>query len=413
MEEKVLVVNAGSSSLKFTLYAMPEEKEIVNGLIERIGDNDSSYTLKFYGKKIENKRDIKNHIIAAHIMLKELIQNKFINNINEIKCVGHRILHGGEKYFDSVRIDNEVIEDIKDLTKLGPLHHPGELDGIKALMEVLPNVVQVAVFDTSFHQTMTKENFMYAVPYSWYIENGVRKYGFHGTSHKYITEYMKKELNNEFVNLIICHIGSGASICCIKDGKSYDTSMGLTPLDGLMMGTRSGSIDASILEYMVKEKNISVEEVIRILNNQSGLKGICGKNDFRDVCDLANQGDEKAILAINMFKNSIEKYIGQYFIELKGDVDAIVFTAGIGENMSLLREEIINDLSKPLNIKLNKENNDNIAKFKQYQTGIITTDDSNVRVYVVPTNEESMILKDAYNIYKNNNNYSKIKRRNK
>ena len=402
MSEKYLIINAGSSSLKFSLYEMPENNEIVNGYVEKIGAQDSFYTLKYNGKKLEKAKVIANHTQAVETMLSELLINNFISDISEIKGIGHRVLHGGEKYSDSVIIDDEVIESIVNLTKLGPLHHPGNLAGILAMQKALPEVPQVAVFDTAFHQTINEENYMYPVPYSWYEENGVRKYGFHGTSHKYITETMQDYLNKEDVNLIICHIGSGASMSVIKDGKSCDTTMGLTPLDGLMMGTRSGAIDPSIIEYICKERNLTVSEVTDILNKQSGLKGMSGVNDFRDVTSLALQGDKKAILALKLFEKSIVKYIAQYYFELDGKVDAIVFTAGVGENMSQFRENIVNRIAKPMNIEINKEANDNIAKFKKYQSGVITTEDSKVKVMVIPTNEEYMILKDTYRLSKEN-----------
>lgn len=412
MSEKYLIINAGSSSLKFSLYEMPEGKEIVNGYVEKIGNQDSFYTLKYDDKKIEKSKIINNHTEAVETMLNELLINNFISDVSEIKGVGHRVLHGGEKYSDSVIITNEVIEDIANLTKLGPLHHPGNLAGILGIEKAMPQVPQVAVFDTAFHQTIPEENYIYPIPYSWYEENGVRKYGFHGTSHKYITEEMQKYLNKKDVNLIICHIGSGASMTCIKDGKSYNTTMGLTPLAGLMMGTRSGSIDPSIIEYICKERNLSVEEVTNILNKESGLKGVCGKNDFRDVTSLAENKDHKAQLAVKLFEKSIAKYIGQYYFELEGTVDAIVFTAGVGENMSLFRENVINYISKPMEIEINKEFNDNIAKFKKYQSGVISTKDSKIKVIVLPTNEEYMILKDTIRLtkkQKENNNIKVLK----
>ena len=400
MSEKFLIINAGSSSLKFSLYNMPETIEIVNGYIEKIGNQDSFYTLKYEGKKIEKKKVILNHTDAVETMLEELLDNNFIQDVSDIKGIGHRVLHGGEYYSESVLIDDNVLENIKSLTKLGPLHHPGEIAGIESMKSVMPDVPQVAVFDTAFHQTMPKENYMYAVPYDWYEENGVRKYGFHGTSHKYITETMQKQLGKEDVNLIICHVGSGASMCCVKNGKCFNTTMGLTPLDGLVMGTRCGTIDSSIIEYICKERNMSVEDVNTVLNKQSGLLGIAGKNDFRDLEELANNGDEKAKLAIKMLQNSITKFIAQYYVELNGMVDAIVFTAGIGENGISLRANIVNSLSNALNIKLDENSNNNIAKFKERQSGVISTPDSKINVVVIPTNEEYMILKDTYEISK-------------
>ena len=408
MDKKILIINAGSSSLKFSLYDMPEAKEIVNGYVEKIGNQDSFYTLKFNGKNVKKEKVIMNHTEAVQIMIQELLENKFINDISDIKGIGHRVLHGGEFYSESVEIDDDVLNNIKALTKLGPLHHPGEIAGIESMKNVMPDVPQVAVFDTAFHQTMPKENYMYAVPYNWYEENGVRKYGFHGTSHKYITETMKDYFNKDDVNLVICHIGSGASISCIKDGKCYDTTMGLTPLDGLIMGTRSGNIDSSIIEYICKERNLSVEEVTNMLNKKSGLIGISGKNDFRDLENLANNGDEKAKLALKMFKNSIIKFIAQYYFELEGNIDALVFTAGIGENAINLRKDIVNSISEPMNIKLSSESNDNIARFKEQQSGVISTEDSKFKVMVVPTNEEYMILKDTYDVINKKNENNKV-----
>lgn len=412
MKEKILIINAGSSSLKLALYEMPEGIEQFNAYVEKIGQKDSFYTFKCNGESKKQEKPITNHTEAVVVMIEELLNNHIITDINEISGIGHRVVHGGEKYNQSVVITEEVIEDIKEFTKFAPLHHPGNLAGIESMQKVIPNALQVAVFDTAFHQTMPKENYMYAVPYEWYTENGVRKYGFHGTSHKYITETMQKYYNKEEANLIICHIGSGASISCIKDGKCYNTSMGLTPLDGLIMGTRSGAIDSSIIEYISKEKNLTVEEVTTILNKKSGLLGISGKNDFRDLEQLANEGNEQAKLAIAMFKQSIINYIAQYYFQLKGQVDALVFTAGIGENAITLREDIVNDLAESMHIELNPEANNKIAKFKGNPSGIISTENSNIDIMVVPTNEEYMILKDTYGLSNQvkNQGYPRVRR---
>ena len=399
MEKLYLVLNGGSSSLKFSLYEMPSEKMIINGLIEKIGAKDSSYTLKYDGNKESKDEFVDNHESAVQLMFNILKNKGYIKSIFDISGIGHRVLHGGEKYSDSVLITDEVIKDIESLTKLGPLHHPKELAGIKAI-KGMSNIGQVAVFDTAFHQTMPKENYMYGVPYEWYNCNGVRKYGFHGTSYKYITNEMKKKLNKEDVNLIICHLGSGASIACIKGGQCFDTSMGLTPLDGLLMGTRSGSIDPSILNYISKERNITIEEITEILNKKSGFIGLSGVNDQRDLECLALSGNENAILTISMFIKSIMKYISEYYFELDGNIDALVFTAGIGENSLYIRECIVNRLSKTLNIKLNKSKNDSIARFKENKEGIITTEESDFPIYVVPTDEEKMIVEDTYRIIK-------------
>jgi len=412
MSEKYLIINAGSSSLKFSLYKLPEKSEIVNGYIERIGKKDSFYTLKENGVKTKKEKLIMDHNEAVVIMLKELLNNKYIEDINEIKGIGHRILHGGEFYNKSVIIDENVLNNIKSLIKFGPLHLPGEIAGIESMKNVMQNVPQVATFDTAFHQTMPIENYLYALPYNWYEENGVRKYGFHGISHKYITETMKKYFGKNNINLIICHIGSGVSMCCVKEGKSYNTTMGLTPLDGNIMGTRCGNIDSSILNHISKDKHLSIDEITSILNNKSGLLGICGKNDFRDVENLAKKGDEKAILAIKMLRNSISKYIAQYYVELNGKVDAIVFTAGIGENSISLREEIVNSISSALNIELDKKANSSIASFKEKQSGIISTPESKTPVFVVPTNEEIIILNDINELI-NKENIKTLKLNNK
>ena len=394
---KFLCVNAGSSSLKFQLFEMPEEKVIISGYIEKIGLEDSFWNTKVNGEKIKGAKYLKNHDEAVEVLLSELIKHKAVESLDEIKGVGHRVLHGGEKYSDSVLITDEVIESIKELTKLGPLHHPGNLAGIQALKAVLPEVPMVAVYDTAFHQTMPEKNYMYPVPYEWYVKYGVRKYGFHGTSHKYITTVMKEKLGKEDVNLIICHIGSGASIAAVKDGKGYDTTMGLTPLDGLMMGTRSGAIDPSILEYVCKESEMTVAEITNALNKKSGLAGVCGLSDCRDVETAAANGDEKAQLALEMYHDRVAKYIAEYFIELGGKVDAIVFTAGVGENGYEAREAILNKVA-PLGITVDTEKNASIAGFKDVHEGVISGKDSKIEVWVMPTNEELMIIKDTYAI---------------
>lgn len=396
---KLLCVNAGSSSLKFQLFEMPEEKVIISGYIEKIGLEDSFWTTKINGEKIKGAKYLKNHTEAVQVLIDELLTHKAVESLDEIKGVGHRVLHGGEKYSDSVLINEEVVQSIRDLTKLGPLHHPGNLAGIEAMQAALPEVPMVAVYDTAFHQTMPKENYLFPVPMEWYTEYGVRKYGFHGTSHKYITTKMKEKLGKEDVNLIICHIGSGASISAVKEGKCYDTTMGLTPLDGLMMGTRSGAIDPSIIEYVCGETGRTVAEVTNDLNKRSGLLGVAGYSDSRDVENAAAEGNENAALAITMYNNRIAKYIAEYYIELEGKVDAIVFTAGVGENGREARADILGRLL-PLGIKVDAEVNDTIASYKDKSEGIISAEDSSVAVWVVPTNEELMIIKDTYDLVK-------------
>ena len=394
---KYLCVNAGSSSLKFQLFEMPEEKVIISGYIEKIGLKDSFWNTKINGEKIRGEKYLKDHTEAVEVLIDELLKHKAVSSLEEIKGVGHRVLHGGEKYSDSVIITDEVIEDIKELTKLGPLHHPGNLAGIEAMKKALPNVPMVAVYDTAFHQTMPRENYLYPVPYEWYTNYSVRKYGFHGTSHKFITLQMKEKLKKDNINLIICHIGSGASISAIKDGKCFDTTMGITPLDGLMMGTRSGAIDASILEYVCKESGMDISEVTNELNKKSGLLGISGFSDSRDVEQAAGSGDEMAKLAIEMYNQRVAKYIADYYIELEGKVDAIVFTAGVGENGCAFRSDIIRRL-KPLGLEIDEKENEKVASFKEIHEGVISSKDSSVKIYVVPTNEELMIVRDTYNL---------------
>ena len=396
---KLLCVNAGSSSLKFQLFEMPEEKVIISGYIEKIGFEDSFWNTKFNGEKIKGEEYLKNHTEAVEVMLDEILKYKAVESLDEIKGVGHRVLHGGEKYSDSVLIDDQVVEDIKELTKLGPLHHPGNLAGIEAMRKALPGVPNVAVFDTAFHQTMPQVNYMYPVPYEWYEKYGVRKYGFHGTSHKYITETMKRMLGKDNVNLIICHVGSGASISCIKDGKCYDTTMGLTPLDGLMMGTRCGSIDPSIIEYICKETGKDVSEITNDLNKKSGLLGICGYDDNRDVEKAIAAGDKRAKLALDMYVDIIDRFIAEYYIELDAKVDAIVMTAGVLENGAETRKAILEKL-KPFGIEVDDEVNNKIAGFKEIHEGLITTKNSKIPVYVIPTNEEIMIIRDTYKFIK-------------
>ena len=396
---KILSVNCGSSSLKFQMYEMPEEKVLISGYVEKIGQPDCFWNVKVNGEKIKSARPLANHTEAVDVLIEELFKHNIVKSLDEIERIGHRVLHGGEFFKESAVVTDEVIEKIKSLIPLGPLHLPGNLAGIEAFRKVLPNVPMVAVFDTAFHQTMPKRNYIYPVPLSWYEKYGVRKYGFHGTSHKYITEVMKQELGKEDVNLIVCHIGSGASIAAIKDGKCYNTTMGITPLDGLMMGTRSGAIDPSILEYVCKEANMSVEGVTNVLNKQSGFLGVAGQADCRDVEALVAEGNENAKLAYDMYCDRIAKYIAEYYLELNGKVDSIVFTAGVGENGSGVRKEVLDRLN-PIGIFVDEEVNDKIASFKDIHKGVISTKDSKVEVRVLPTDEEIMIVRDTYNLTK-------------
>lgn len=397
---KILSVNAGSSSLKFTLFLMPEGKELIGGYFEKIGLEDSFYSIKINGEKTKKVVSVKNHDDAVKILVNELIDNNVISSLAELDGIGHRLVHGGEKYTDSVVIDDQVINTVTDLIPLAPLHNPANLIGVKAFMEALPNTPNVGVFDTAFHQTMKKEQYLYSVPYSWYTDYKVRKYGFHGTSHKFITRTMKEKLGKDNVNLIICHVGSGGSLCAVKDGKSFDTTMGFTPNAGIMMGTRSGDIDYSLIPYVVNESGMNLKEVDNVLNKQSGLLGISGvSSDHRDIESAIEEGNELAVLSNEMYVNRIANYIAEYYVELCGNVDALVFTAGLGENAIGFRRDVMNRLGC-LGIKLDDSVNNTIAGFKDVHEGIISTDDSKVPVYVVPTNEELMIATDTYELIK-------------
>ena len=386
---KVLSVNAGSSSLKFTLFEMNDESIIVSGVFERIGLDNSFYRIKLNGEQIKEEVELPTHTEAVNVLLNKLIDLNIIKSYDEIKGVGHRILHGGEKYSESVIINDDVIESIKELTPLGPLHHPGEIAGIMALKEVLPEVPMVAVYDTAFHQTMDEEAYLYPVPYSWYTDYKVRKYGFHGTSHKYIAETVKKILNKDNFKLISCHIGSGGSICAIKDGKCVDTSMGFTPLAGIMMGTRSGDIDPSIIPFVMEKEGKNASEIVEDLNKKSGVLGLSELcSDMRDLVSACDEGNKQAIIAKNKYIRRVVDYIAQYYV-LLGGCDIIVFTAGVGENNVAIRREICEKLSC-LGVKIDLDLN-NIRG----EEAKISTDDSSVLVYTIPTNEELMIARDT------------------
>ena len=392
---KILSVNAGSSSLKFTAYEMPEEEVLISGYFEKIGLEDSFYTLKLNGEKIKKVEKIATHQEAVDKVIEELLAYHIIEDLNEIKGVGHRVVHGGDKYASSVVVTEDVLKAIDEISPLAPLHNPANLVGIRACMESFKDAVHVAIFDTAFHQTIPAINYLYPVPYSWYTDYQVRKYGFHGTSHKYITNYMQKLLGKEGVNLIVCHIGSGGSVTAVKDGKSFDTSMGFSPNAGIMMGTRCGDIDYSLAFYMM-DKGMSKEEVDTALNKKSGLLGISvDYSDHRDVEDAMNAGNEKARLANDMYIQKIVNYIAQYFVKLEGKVDALVFTAGLGENAREFRETIIRKLAC-LGFVIDEEENMSIASYKEKHEGKISKEDSVCPIYVIPTDEEVMIARDAY-----------------
>ena len=388
---KILTVNAGSSSLKFTLFEMPEEKAIASGLFEKIGLNGSSYTIKYNGEKITKEYDLKDHSVAVKKLMDELIALGIIYSLDEIEGVGHRILHGAQEFSEPTVLNMDVVQAISKYNELGPLHNPANLMGATSFIEALPNVINVGVFDTAFHQTMDEEEFLYPVPYEWYQDYGIRKYGFHGTSHKYIWKFMSEVLGSS-AKIISCHIGNGGSLCAIRGGKVVDTTMGFTPLAGIMMGSRSGDIDPSIIPFIMKKLNKSADEIITMLNKNSGLLGVSGvSSDSRDVEAGANEGNERCALAERMYAQKIANFIAMYNNLLDG-ADAIVFTAGVGENSITMRKMIIERIHS-LGVATNDELNNVRGEFKK-----ISTDESRIALYVVPTNEELMIATDTYNI---------------
>lgn len=389
---KILSVNAGSSSLKFQMYEMPEEKVLISGVFERIGIENSFYTIKLNGEKIKKEAVLNNHTDAVKILTNELLENNIVSDLSEIKAIGHRMVHGGEKYASSVLLTDDVITAVEELSDLAPLHNPANLVGVRAFKEVIPSAVAVGVFDTAFHQTMKEENFLYPVPYEWYKEYGVRKYGFHGTSHKYVSEKMASILGKEETKIITCHIGNGGSLAAVKNGKCIDTSMGFTPNAGIIMGSRSGDIDASLIPFVMKKTGMNISEIDNALNKKSGLLGISGvSSDSRDIEDGIKSGNDRCKLAQEMYVNKIVKYIAEYYVEL-GGADAIVFTAGVGENSITTRKQIIDKLAC-LGIKLDEQRNNVRA-----EVALISTDDSSVKVYVIPTDEEVMIARDTYKL---------------
>lgn len=389
---KIMSINAGSSSLKFSLFDMATEEVLISGLFERIGIEGSGYTLKYKGDKIKVATELPDHSVAVKILLEKLMELQVISTLEEIEGVGHRIVHGGDKYTKSVMVTDEVIDDIIRFSDFAPLHNPAHAICIKAFKEVLPKTPMVVVFDTAFHQTIEKARYLYPVPYHWYEEYHVRKYGAHGTSHRYIATKLAEELKNENLNIISCHLGNGGSITAISNGKCVDTSMGFTPHAGIMMGTRSGDIDVSIVPYVMEKEGKSASEIMNDLNKKSGFLGVSEfSSDSRDIEEGIKQGNEKCILAEEMFVNSVVKYIAQYYV-LLGHVDAICFTAGIGENSVDTRLQIIEKLA-PLGIKIDVEKNNIRGKFAK-----INSDDSAVEIYVIPTNEELMIAKDTMDI---------------
>jgi acetate kinase len=388
---KVIAINAGSSSLKFQLFEMPAEEVITKGLIERIGLNDSIFTITVKGEKVQETLDIPDHEVAVKMLLDKLTTLGIIKSLDEIEGVGHRVVHGGEEFNDSVPITDEVLKKIEDLSELAPLHNPANATGIKAFQRVLPNVPAIAVFDTAFHQTMPASSYLYSLPYEYYKNYGIRKYGFHGTSHKYVSKRAAELLGRplEQIRLISCHLGNGASIAAIQGGKSIDTSMGFTPLAGVTMGTRSGNIDPALIPFIMEKTGKTADEVLEVLNKKSGMLAVSGfSSDLRDIEIQAKQGNERAQLALDVFSNRIHKYIGSYAARMNG-VDAIIFTAGIGENSDTIRASVLKGLEFMgiyWDPALNKVRG---------EEAFVNYPHSPVKVIVIPTDEEVMIARDV------------------
>ena len=392
---KLLSVNAGSSTLKFRLYEMPEEKLLMKGQYERIGLEGSCFNLKVNGEKISSLVELKDHKDAVKLLLEHLLEYKVVSSLDEIEAVGHRVVHGGNKYSKSTAINDRVLLEVEAISPLAPLHNPAALKGIRAFMEAIPNALNVACFDTAFHQTMDEATYLYPVPYEWYVKYDVRKYGFHGLSHKFITEQMTDTLAKK-PNLIICHIGSGCSITAVKEGKSIDTSMGFTPNAGIMMGTRSGDVDYTMIHYIMEKEERNLEWVDKKLNFDSGLQGIAGMSDLRDIDRAYEANEQKVVLAIDMYTNKIVDYIAKYYVKLDGCVDAICFTAGGGENDPIIRANVIKKL-RSLGVTLDEEKN-NATIVRKGVEGVISKEDSSIPVYVLGTDEELMIARDTYDI---------------
>lgn len=393
---KIIAINAGSSSLKFQLFEMPSEEVITKGLIERIGLSDSIFNIVANGEKVKETTDIPDHAVAVKMLLEKLTGLGIIHSLDEIEGIGHRVVHGGEKFADSVLITDEVIAAIEELSELAPLHNPANITGIRAFQQVLPNVPAVAVFDTAFHQTMPESSFLYSLPYEYYKDYGIRKYGFHGTSHKYVSQRAAEMLGRplEQLRLISCHLGNGASIAAIEGGKSIDTSMGFTPLAGVTMGTRSGNIDPALIPFIMEKTNQTADEVLDVLNKKSGMLAVSGfSSDLRDIHQKASEGNERAELALEVFAGRIHKYIGSYAARMCG-VDAIIFTAGIGENSDSIRARVLKGLEF-MGVYWDPSLNS-----VHGEEAFINYPHSPVKVMIIPTDEEVMIARDVVRLAK-------------
>ena len=392
---KVIAVNSGSSSLKFQLFDMPEEKVLTSGVAERIGQKMGIFTINVNGEKIRTDVEIPDHQKAVDLLLEALIKHGIVKDLTEIKGAGHRIVQGGSYFNGSVKVDEDVVKKVEELCVLAPLHNPAHLVCYKAFKKALPDIEHVFVFDTAFHQTMTEESYLYPVPYEWYTDYKVRKYGAHGTSHEYVmkrtAELMGKDPKD--VNILTCHLGNGASITAIKGGKVINTSMGLSPLGGIMMGTRCGDIDPTVVYYMEEKLGCTPEEMDTYLNKKSGMLGVSGiSSDARDIQEAVDAGNPRAITTFNLYVNKAVNLIGGYYMQL-GHVDAMAFTAGLGEHATEIRGAILKGLEEGMGVKIDYELNS-----KTHSEAKISTPDSKVQVYVVPTNEELVIARDTVRI---------------
>lgn len=390
---KIIAVNAGSSSLKFQLFEMPQEKVLTSGVAERIGLDEGIFTIKVNGEKHTTNLPIKDHAKAVQLLLNALIEHGIVKDLKEINGAGHRIVQGGAYFDQSVKVDEGVVSKVDELCELAPLHNPAHLVCYKAFKEALPEIGHVFVFDTAFHQTMGPESYLFPVPMEWYKEYKIRRYGAHGTSHQYVSKRTAELMNKDVkeLNQITCHLGNGASITAIKNGKCINTSMGLTPLGGIMMGTRSGDIDPTVVFYMMKKLNCTPDDMDTYLNKKSGMLGVSGiSSDARDVQAAADKGDERAILTQKLYVNRVINVLGGYVMQL-GHVDSISFTAGLGENDTNMRQMILEKLEEPLGLSIDYEIN---AKVRGEEC-LISRPDSKVAVWVVPTNEEVVIARDT------------------
>ncbi len=392
MSQKIMAINAGSSSLKFQLFSMPDEQVITKGLIERIGKQDAIFTIEFAGQKQKETLPVSDHQQAVDHLLKVLLDHQIIRSLDEISGVGHRVAHGGEAFRDSALIDDAALYEIEQLSILAPLHNPVNAIGIRAFLKALPHAKAVAVFDTSFHQTMAPDTYLYPLPYRYYTELGIRRYGFHGTSHKYVSQVCAEKMDTPLseLRIISCHLGNGSSICAIQHGRSVNTSMGFTPLAGVMMGTRCGDIDPSIMPFIAQREAKTPDDMNRLINNESGLLGVSGvSNDYRDVEQAAKDGNPQAQLALKMFANRIRDFIGSYIAHM-GGLDALIFTGGIGENSRTARAAICHALDY-LGISLDAGKNDANETFIQQSAAPVS-------IAVINTNEELMIARDVMRV---------------